>query len=897
MASFLEFWGKARPTEGAAASWHPAACHGLDVAAVAEALLRAHPIAAQSIAKSCGWTTEAFIRAVVFLIALHDIGKFSRPFQAKAPDHWPPALGAYCNAPGPRHDELGLRLLLDDKIFGTLQRVFPGWADPPIKVLLGAIAGHHGWPVECPPPLQTRIVCVPCLDAARAFAKAAADLLKPPPLGVPPKGTAVIASWWLAGLTTLCDWVGSATQWFGYEGDAVTSLERYWPLAQQRALLAVTESGLLPAQPSLVQGLSGLMPHIEKPTPMQSLAETLKLPDGPVSVIVEDATGGGKTEAALLLAHRLIADGRADGLFIALPTMATADAMFDRLAESYRRLFTPDARPSLALAHGRAALNNLFQGSILVKAAAAPDREAADAEDPASAQCAAWLAEERRRVFFADVGVGTIDQALLAVLAARYAALRLFGLFRKVLIVDEVHAYDPYMSAELDRLLTFHAMLGGSSIILSATLPHTRRAALLKAVGSGLNSASYAPAACGYPLVTVAAREGSFEFRAEMRRELRRELPVRRLAEVAEAVHALANAARAGACAIWIRNTVDDARAGAQALREAGGPPILFHARFAMGDRLAIQKGVLDWFGKTSIAADRAPGGIGRVLVATQVVEQSLDLDADVMVTDLAPIELLIQRAGRLRRHPERSRPPGLDDPELLVLSPHPEAASGEDWAEDATIGGSRFVYPMHLLWRSARVMFRAGTIRVPEGVRALVEAVHGDETEALPPALLAAEAKAEGNGMAQRGHADANLLEPREGYSRRNGQWESDVLMPTRLGDDYVTFRMAREEQGRLVPWCSDQDSLRAWALSEIALRRSIADAEAVPATLVPALDRLRADWKAWQKDIPVLVLEPDRTGGWTTTALRTKKTVRLSYDRSSGLCMIRPQPGLSPS
>ncbi len=498
MASFLDFWGKARPPEGAAARWHPAACHGLDVAAVAEALLRAHPTAAQGIAKSCGWTTEAFIRAVVFLMALHDIGKFSRPFQAKAPDHWPPALGSYCNVSGPRHDELGLRLLLDGEIFVTLRRVFPGWADAPIKALLGAIAGHHGRPVECPPPPQAHIVCLPCLDAARAFARAAADLLEPPPLGVPPKGTAVVASWWLAGITTLCDWIGSATQWFEYEGAAVTSLERYWPLAQQRALLAVTESGLLPARPSLMQGLSGLMPHIETPTPMQALAEALRLPEGAVSVIIEDATGGGKTEAALLLAHRLIADGRADGLFMALPTMATADAMFDRLAESYRRLFTPDARPSLALAHGRAALNDLFQGSILVKAAAGPEREAADAADAASAQCAAWLAEERRRVFFAHVGVGTIDQALLAVLAARYGALRLFGLSRKVLIVDEAHAYDPYMSAELDRLLTFHAMLGGSSIILSATLPHNRRAALLNAIASGLNSTPHVPAASDY---------------------------------------------------------------------------------------------------------------------------------------------------------------------------------------------------------------------------------------------------------------------------------------------------------------------------------------------------------------------------------------------------------------
>jgi CRISPR-associated endonuclease/helicase Cas3 len=883
MTHFLNFWGKAQPAEGVLQTWHPAACHCLDVAAAAEALLTSNVAMVDRVAQVCGWAVEDVIQVVVFLVALHDVGKFSRSFQAKAADHWPACLGPFRDIPGPRHDAVGLELLHDDDILDVLLDVFLNWKDEQIELLFAAVAGHHGRPVQRLMTLKTDIVCAPCLIAACAFVVAVRGLLDPPKLSPPPDMAAEMMSWWLAGLTTLCDWIGSATCWFPYVGDGCASLAEYWPEAQRRAKCAIQETGLLPAATGTARRLGELMPFIETPTPVQMLAEQAALPDGPICVIIEDATGGGKTEAALMLAQRLIADGRADGLFIALPTMATADAMFDRLAESYRRLFAAEGRPSLALAHGRAALNDLFQGTIMGKAATAMAGEAADVEETSSAQCAAWLAQERRRVFFAHVGVGTIDQALLGALAARHAALRLFGLSQKVLVVDEAHAYDPYMAEELDRLLMFHAMLGGSTIILSATLPRARRATLLRAVGTGLGAPPHLPTLTNYPLLTFAGREGSFESDAEMRDELRRDLPVRRLTSVAAAVAELVKAARAGACCIWVRNTVDDARAGAQALREAGITPILFHARFAMGDRLAIQKQVLEGFGKTS--TDRAPGGIGRVLVATQVVEQSLDLDADVMVTDLAPIDLLIQRAGRLHRHPKRIRPPGFGSPELLVVSPEPIDLPDTLWATDPSIGGTHNVYPPHILWRSARALFTAGAIGVPDGVRPLVEAVYGEDAEALPGALLTGEAKTDGKSIAERGHARANLLEPRQGYSYGGGPWDSDVVMPTRLGDEYVAFRMVREERGAVVPFCLDDEPKRAWALSEITLRRSIADAQVVPERLAPALDQLREGWTKWQREIPVLVLEPGETDGWTAEACCKEKAVRLSYTRASGL------------
>lgn len=878
---FLDFWGKARPEVTASATWHPAACHCLDVAAVAEAMLGAQPHIAKLIAARCGWALPDFIKTTVFLIALHDLGKFSRSFQGLAPEHWPPRLTGP-RIPGPRHDALGLAMLTAIPAMAeTLEASLHQWREGDIKALLGAVAGHHGRPVVAP-ELETRHVCGVCRAAASAFVGEVAALLSPPVLPPPPKGAAKRASWWLAGLTTLCDWIGSSSAtWFPYVGDRYTSLESYWPIARQRAAAAVRQCGLLPVAAGRQKSLTALIPFMTTATPMQHLAEAIALPDGPVCVIIEDATGSGKTEAALMIAHRLIAEGRADGLFVALPTMATADAMFARLAESYRALFAVGASPSLALAHGRAALNTLFQGSILPGAEIAATDEAEDAAETASAQCAAWLAEERRRVFFAHVGVGTIDQALLGVLAARHAALRLFGLARKVLVVDEAHAYDPYMAEELKRLLTFHAMLGGSSVILSATLPRKTRGDLLQAFAHGLGATPGRPTTMAYPLITIAGAAQSAEHPAAMRPELRRTVPVRRLASTEAAVAALAEAARAGACGIWVRNTVDDARAGAEALRAAGIEPILFHARFAMGDRLHIQGEVLRWFGKEAASEDRAPGDLGRVLIATQVVEQSLDLDADVMVTDLAPIDLLIQRAGRLQRHPKRARPAGFTAAALLVVSPDPVAAPDEAWARDAALGGTAFVYAPHILWLSARVLFAAGEIDVPAGLRALVEAVYGPEAEAVPPGLSRAETRYLGRSEAERGQARFNLLDPAAGYAIGNGTWESDVVMPTRLGDDYVTFRMAREEDGVLVPFCADADPARAWALSEIALRKSLAEDAAAP----PAVVRLRAGWPRWQRESPVLVMSPDGAGGWVTEALKQKVPVRLTYSSVLGL------------
>ncbi|HET6194642.1 MAG TPA: CRISPR-associated helicase Cas3', partial [Acetobacteraceae bacterium] len=528
-------------------------------------------------------------------------------------------------------------------------------------------------------------------------------------------------AWKLAGLAVIADWIGSNEAWFEANTTPMP-LAQYWSLyAQPQAALAVARAGVVPARPRRQVVLTDLAAHASEATPLQSLAATLELPpSGPSLVVIEDQTGAGKTEAALLLAHRMMTAGQAHGVFVALPTMATANAMYGRLADAYRALFDAGELPSLVLAHSRRNLHKGFRDSIL----AMPDSDDAVAEDAAGetagAQCAAWVASDRRRAFLADIGVGTIDQSLLGVLPSRHAPLRLLGLSQRVLIVDEAHAYDAYMARELETLVEFQAGLGGSIIVLSATLPHTKRTDLVRAFHRGAGGTAVASEESAYPLLTLATTAGDRELACDPCPGLGRTVEVERLADTGIAITRIATAVRAGLAVAWVRNTVDDAIEAQAALRVAGIDADLFHARFAMGDRLDIEARVLERFGRTALAAQRQ----GRALVATQVIEQSLDLDFDLIVSDLAPIDLLIQRAGRLWRHRRDDRPVAADTPRLIVVSPEATKDADGGWLS-GPLRRTRNIYRWTILWRTARALFAAGAIMAPGDLRRLIGAVY----------------------------------------------------------------------------------------------------------------------------------------------------------------------------
>lgn len=655
-------------------------------------------------------------------------------------------------------------------------------------------------------------------------------------------------------------------------------LRRYWEdIALPQARQAARDAGLLPSPISSKTGLASVFPEITAARPLQSWAETVALPNGPALFTIEDATGSGKTEAALVLAHRLMAAGHGTGIFFALPTMATANAMYARLSNAYRRLFSDGTCPSLVLAHSRRSLHEGFRSSILEPAADPRGDNVTPADQPAGAQCSAWIADDRRKAFLAEVGAGTIDQAIMAVLPTRHAPLRLLGLSRQVLIVDEAHAYDAYVSEELRQLVTFHAALGGSAIILSATLTRAQRRELQTAFLAGLDANGEPDGAVAYPLVTTTSASGITAEPCRMAPELERRVAVERLANAAAAITEIKAAAEVGAAVAWIRNSVNDAIEAHRAFASAGIEAMLFHARFAMGDRQDIEQEVLQRFGRSSVGEQRH----GRVLVATQVIEQSLDLDFDLIVTDLAPADLIIQRAGRLWRHDRSARP--ASGPRLLLLCPEPVDDPPTAWLGPELLR-TAFVYPDHaLLWRSARALLETGYIKTPGGIRSIVERAYDrDADNAVPRGLTRAASNAEGAELAAAAVAFQNLLKIEEPYERRAGFWEPDVRTPTRLGDAQITFRLARAENGAVVPWYQHEETRRAWALSEVSVRAT----RLLGAPENAAVEAIKGEWPAWDREIPVLLLQSDGDGGWQAAALDGRgKDCLVTYSSTTGL------------
>ena len=277
-------------------------------------------------------------------------------------------------------------------------------------------------------------------------------------------------SWRLSGLITLADWVGSDATFFPFESLEMP-LHEYWGAALWNAERALKAKDLYALAPKRGPTLAKISRRAaEAPRPMQVLTGEIALSDGPQLFVLEDATGSGKTEAALLLAARLMEAGRGEGVYIALPTMATANAMYAR-GQDFRHgnldASEHENRPSLILAHGKARLS---QALVAHRTA---QRE--DDEPTVAASCNSWISDDRRRAFFADIGAGTIDQAFLAVLPKKHLTLRQYALAGRILIIDEAHCFDAYMREELDTLLRLHAMNGGSAIVLSATLSRATR--------------------------------------------------------------------------------------------------------------------------------------------------------------------------------------------------------------------------------------------------------------------------------------------------------------------------------------------------------------------------------------------------------------------------------------
>ncbi|MGD9861267.1 MAG: CRISPR-associated helicase Cas3' [Marinobacterium sp.] len=873
-APCFRYWGKAQSMDEASARYHLLVWHSLDVAACGWELLSDDYPWCQELAQALAIEPKQLRRILTFFIALHDLGKFFRAFQNLAPDLSdalvPPVAGlSYAQV---RHDSLGywlwqspgFRQAFVDLLGSEQKRLRLGYLDPLFKV----VTGHHGQPPKEQPGMLQNYCLTDDVEAATAFMQQVADLLLMPEDRVllqlkeqwkPLKSV----SWQLAGLVVLADWSGSNRNRFPYV-ESPMPLGRYWnDHALPQAATAIGELPLKAPSPSAFQNATELFSFLETPTPLQAFAVGQPLVESPQLFILEDVTGAGKTEAAMLLVHRMLSQGLAEGVYVGLPTMATANAMYGRLGECYRRLYTPDAKPSLVLSHGARHLSGAFSQSVAAGftdrtelSAQASDRVYAKDELSASVYCNAWVADSRKKALFADVGVGTIDQALLAVLPARHQSLRMLGLHRKIIVIDEVHAYDPYMQKLLQALLEMHARQGGSAILLSATLPQAMKKKLVDSYAAGLGHQAPALVEQNYPLVThFPTSEGAHEFPVATRATVARQVRVVPLGDEAAVWQVIEQAVAEGKAVCWIRNTVDTAReayAHAERLPSIDAERLhLFHSRFAMVDRQRVEAEVLGWFGKVSTPEKRR----GRLLISTQVVEQSLDLDFDLMVTDLAPVDLIIQRAGRLHRHQRGER----GSPILYLHTPDPFAEVDEHWL--APQRGTEAVYrDPGMLWRSAAVVLQNEGFRMPDDARHLIESVYHPDTELdTPEPLFQASLRAEGEQRASSSMAGFNQLDLTQGYSAESNQqgWAEDVNVPTRLSDETCSVVLVvPDDKGGWRPYA--QIEKHGWDLSALSLRAKLwhQAEQQIPQNIAEQLEAFRETQPAlkWHKLFPLV-------------------------------------------
>lgn len=872
------YWGKARPDSVSGPQYHLLVYHSLDVAAVGVAYLKQSPAFLKSCCALLRCSESAFLSWAAFFLALHDLGKFSFTFQAQRGD-LAELLGqdtGVLHAGQERHDTLGYwlwdDLTEDSDLLSTLGFCVLRRTSKDMKYWMRAVCGHHGTPPKSQGPVDFFFQRKDKQAATEFIKTISGFLLNDEARAIPGiedgdfEQASTMLSWWFAGLAVLADWLGSNTRYFPYRSKA-RDLRVYWCHTQRRAQTALHAAGVLPVEIAPGKSLQDFFPYIELASPLQQWAATVPLPAAPQIHLLEDVTGAGKTEAAMMLAYRLMAQGSAQGFFIGLPTMATANAMYGRVAEVYQQLFAGDA--SLALGHGFKDLVEKFAASVLPPDASEGD--SAQGDETASARCSAWLADHNKRVLLAPAGVGTVDQALLAVLHSKHQSLRLLGLFNKVLIIDEVHACDAYMQGILEVLLEFHARTDGSVILLSATLPARMKQALLNAYARGRNQ-ERAPrlARADYPLATRwhDGRAVLDEDPLASRKNVSRTVQLRYLSDQQQLYADIVAALEQGQCVGWIRNTVSDAMAAyAHLAQQVPAEKItLFHARFALRDRLLTEKKMLDDFGDKSDGAQRK----GRLMIATQVAEQSLDVDFDILISDLAPIDRLLQRAGRAQRHVRdaagnRLAGEGVADgraaPSLWVLAPLWQSEPKTDWYA-CTFPKGQYVYAHHgQLWLTARLLQRV-QFTMPADARELIEAVYGEDVE-FPATLQGNAVKAEGEQMSEASQAKLNTLKVCTGYERGSlgGDMWSDVLTPSRLGEQSREVMLARWAGERLLPWAEG-----AWAYSTVKVpvwQLERADLP-VPVLQLEQYERLRESLPSQGKYCVLLPLIQQADGTW---------------------------------
>lgn len=857
-------------TDAAAGLWaksdpvYPLWCHLLDVAAVAIELQTAFPMR--------GGPSPSLLSA---LTGLHDVGKADPLFQLKAPAlagamdrslfaglevGWSDDIARF------RHESRS-----SEVVHALLLGTGFGWSRRAAEVVARAVAGHHGnfapehiSESDYPDGLAERWASIRG-ELVRLVLEVTGAQDEPEP----ELEHLDVAGVQLTAVLVAADWLASNDRLLRRPGP-VDSPEKHYARARVDAREILGAMRFTPLAPRGADEKSPtwakLFGESFEPRGAQRLISVGSFPP-PGLVIIEASTGEGKTEAALYLSEQWQCTTRLAGNYIALPTQATSNDIHRRYRDFLART-RPGADPLLV--HGMAWLldTNDIVGQV----------DAGNGDGGAQIhEAAAWI-RNGRRALLAPHAVGTIDQVLLAALAVRFGFLRLLGLGRKVLIVDEVHACDTFMRQRLCRVLNWCRMLGTPVILLSATLARSQREELVRA-WYGERVEVRLPSEDAYPLVTVApfvhgapatdvvsTRSLGGQSVGSAERSIALVVTLTRPGEGAlskNATQLLCGDERESGCAAMIVNTVRDAQGSFRSLREAmpdDRPIILFHARFPAWRRMEIEQEVRRLFGKDAhLGAGRPERAI---VVATQVLEQSLDVDFDSMVSAIAPIDALLQRVGRLRRH-ERART--VSSPARLVVT------TPTLLGDDGALGASAKVYSaLHLLRTIAALRSRPALV-LPRDYRALIEQVYADVSaldQSIPPETLERARQNEAEAVA-REHREAqahligppdpmrfrypNRADPKSVDEAEEGEEGNNLRARTRLGDTSIAILAITRD--------SEREALRRYRAGrrDLATRRTLLEARvAVPRRWLGRDSATTADRV---ERIPVC--EFDETGG----------------------------------
>jgi CRISPR-associated endonuclease/helicase Cas3 len=776
------FWAKSGKQGG-----HRLLAHMLDVAAVAEVILEQEPESSREWAsESFGLTPPLVIRAIAALVGLHDFGKSIPGFQSKWPEGQANDAAAGltfggislnvtdhgCASAALLHEHLGSAGLSGMWSRGVLQ----------------AVSAHHGYnfswrEIERAQPSREGN---PWPAARRTLFEAYWTTLKPeasPAI----EELSLPAVEWLAGLTTVADWIASNPEWFPL-GERAGRLRDHFDHAKTLAQRALGTIGWHSYCPLLRNGgdTNDLIGRILQrkdavsARPLQIEGDRLlAAARGPTLLLVEAPMGEGKTELAFLAHLRLQASNQHRGMYFALPTQATGNALFDR-AVDFLRASSSGLILDIQLVHSSSLLNESVQHLRGIYGGKGD-----------SINSSAWFSQ-RRRSLISPYGVGTIDQALFCTLNVKHHFVRVWGLANRVVVLDEVHAYDTYTSGLIEMMLRWLKALGCSVVLMSATLPRKVRNSLLQAWDVNPGEIPDLP----YPRLLMAdsIRVQGSAFDA-------RPLPRITLSAILEDTESLAACAIAcvanGGYGAVIVNTVDRAQSLYTALRhrvQEDVELVLFHARFPADERNELENTVLKMFGNS--AKDHLRPGKA-LLIATQVAEQSLDIDFDFLITDLAPMDLILQRAGRLHRH-DRVRPAAHRQAHLFVAGLHPGRLP--NLRETAW----EFVYDAYILGRTWAFLSREGQLQLPRDIDRLVQTVYSNDEL---PADISSDARdfietvASGKYLAKRQverQQAVNIAidprsEPQNAYLEKpRGNEDGDglgITNRTRLGDDSTSL------------------------------------------------------------------------------------------------------------